>query len=124
MDSPEPSSPISRSSSDSPIPEEPPYMLSSEPPAFTSTARPESIFSSGKRRLMGGASSSTAKSRRREEGSSRRAPASNAWPQTELRDYGGGGRAQREELVDQQLVDKIRQEWGDPFDETAVKSAS
>lgn len=116
-------------------------MLSSEPPAFTSTARPESIFSSGKRRLMGGASSSSAKSRRREEGSSRRAPASNAWPQSELRDYGGGGRGQREELVDQQLVDKIRQgtrsklmtlylmlnncvEWGDPLDETAVKAAS
>ncbi|KAI0755379.1 hypothetical protein C8Q80DRAFT_1144656 [Daedaleopsis nitida] len=33
----------------------------------------------------------------------------------------GGGRSQREELVDSQLVEQLRAQFGDPFDESALK---
>ncbi|EKM51625.1 uncharacterized protein PHACADRAFT_261875 [Phanerochaete carnosa HHB-10118-sp] len=124
MDSPEPGSPISRSSSGSPMPDEPPYLLTSELASFMSSSRGESYLSGGKRRLpMGSVSSSGTKSRRREEAPGRRTGGGGVWQQTEIRDY-TGGRAQREELVDQHIVDNIRTDWGDPFDESAIKTSS
>ena len=83
-------------------------MLAPEMPPFASSSRGDPYPSGGKRRLpMGGASSSNPKSRRREDAPSRRTAGISSWQQPEIREY-AGGRAQREELVDQQIVDKIR----------------
>jgi hypothetical protein len=106
MDSPEPSSPASRSSSESPPPEEMSFSFQVDqnyPVGGTRESYPSA--SAGKRRLpVSSGSGSNAKSRRREEPLRRQTGTGtgSSWTQS---DY---TRPQRDELLDTQLVDKIR----------------
>ena len=103
MDSPDPGSPAS--SSDSPLPEDVPgYPHESQLFLSSSSRDAYPSGSSGKRRLqMSSGAGSSAKSRRREDQPSRRQAGSvNMYTQPEY------GRPQRDELVDVQLVDKIK----------------
>lgn len=81
----------------------------------------------------------SAKNRRREEVPARRTTGGSQWSAPEPRE---SGRNQKEELVDVQLVERLREgevilyqrhayvspilavDWGDPFDDSFVKSAS
>lgn len=145
MDSPtDHESPISNSSDDVPQDD----MIISESTlqhtelAFGMPTRdPPSGSSSVKRRQPPGGfppQSYSTKNRRREEGPVRRTTGSSQWPGGENRE---SGRTQKEELVDVHIVERLREgkrfsfyprhnlklfvlEWGDPFDDTFVKSAS
>ncbi|KAI0795272.1 hypothetical protein BC629DRAFT_1592769 [Irpex lacteus] len=126
MDSPpDPGSPISNSSGDSPPPED---VLMSE-----SVATQESFFgspaalgpSNGKRRQpptgFSAGPAYGAKTRRREEGLPNRRSGPQ-WAAGGERE--GGIRLQKDELIDGQLVERIRNDWGDPFDESFLKNAN
>lgn len=106
MDSPEPGSAGSRSSSDSPTLDE--IALPSVPESSYgfSNVRGEQYSSGGKRRLPVGNIGSSTKNRRREEASTRR-PATNTstWVPA---DYGAQARPSRDELIDYHVVDKVQ----------------
>ncbi|CAL1712493.1 unnamed protein product [Somion occarium] len=125
MDSPvEPGSPVSDSSSDSPPLEETQDALTS---AVRSTSAADALnaarMSGAKRRYGGGshgASSNArdAKSRRREEPGSRKQ--GGQWEgYSNLQAMG-----KKEELIDVGLVEHLRNRFGDPFDDRALKEAS
>ncbi|RDX43462.1 hypothetical protein OH76DRAFT_1410122 [Lentinus brumalis] len=127
MNSPGRTSPtLSESSSDSPDNEieEFPRGIAEEPTAFVSQG-PIAPFGSGfataaaKRRLpggmmFGGMGARDPKSRRKDIRSG-----GGIW------DQGASSRNQRgDDLVDQGLVDQLRVQFGDPFDETLVKNTA
>lgn len=136
MDSPDPGSPVSSSESG---PDDLIYTPAPEPSLHhIGGTRGEPYPSSGKRRMPLGNTGSSAKSRRREEPARRATASSSAWMQTE---YGGSGRSAKDELVDNQLVEKLRagafmlvtipifkligiEDWGDPFDQSLVRDSS
>ncbi|KII90836.1 hypothetical protein PLICRDRAFT_174197 [Plicaturopsis crispa FD-325 SS-3] len=114
--SPSPSTP----SSGTPPPDEPQYI-----PTAPSSSQTREAPTAPKRRLPAGASFAAAstmrdaKTRRREEGGSRRGGGGAAWEGKE-----GGRRGDKEELVDGQLVDYLRKQFGDPFNEEMIKANS
>ncbi|KAJ7228738.1 hypothetical protein GGX14DRAFT_71222, partial [Mycena pura] len=116
-------SPDADSSSSSPASESPPPEEHYPSPGFLNLASQITAsfsHSASKRRLPGGSSfaaassSRDAKSRRRED--PRRG---GTWDGKE-----GGAKREKEELVDGHIVDHLRKEIGDPFNDTAFKAAS
>ncbi|TDL22115.1 hypothetical protein BD410DRAFT_839930 [Rickenella mellea] len=128
--SPDPSS----SSSDSPTDETQLFgdqVAPLSPSATPTTGNASVILQSpgqAKRRLPTGtqsAHSRDSKTRKRDDGNSRRTAGggggNTAGSWTDGREGGGG---KREELVDIELAERLRREFGDPFDETMLKSAA
>lgn len=108
--SPSPSTP----SSGSPPPED----ILNDPPLSPPVVVPNS--SQAKRRLPTGTPSGHSrdlKTRKRDDGNSRRT-GGGGWTD------GREGGKQREELVDIELAERLRRDFGDPFDETLLKSAA
>ncbi|KAI0701566.1 hypothetical protein C8T65DRAFT_741706 [Cerioporus squamosus] len=119
---------LSESSSDSPDNEIEEYTrIAEEPTPFVSQGPSSGGFISGfgappKRRLpgglvVGGVGARDPKSRKKDV----RGGGGGMW------DQGGAGssRGQRgDDLVDQHIVDQLRIQFGDPFDETPLKNAS
>ncbi|KAK7061655.1 hypothetical protein R3P38DRAFT_2830774 [Favolaschia claudopus] len=120
MHSPDPDSGSSSPATDSPPPEENfPTSSSTTSGFFNLASQLTSSFSGSpsKRRLPGssfptGSSSRDPKSRRRDD------PRRGTWDGKE------GGKREKEELVDNHVVETLRKEIGDPFNETAFKAAS
>jgi len=76
--------------------------------------------SPSKRRLPGGSSFAAASSSRDPKSRRREDPRrGGTWEGRE-----GGGKREKEELVDNQVVEYLRKEIGDPFNETSFKAAS
>ncbi|KAJ7095308.1 hypothetical protein B0H15DRAFT_828974 [Mycena belliarum] len=120
-------SPDPDSSSSSPASESPPPEDNYQPSGVAShilnlTSHITSSFGSGspsKRRLPGGSSFAAASSSRDPKSRRREDPRrGSAWEGKE------GGKREKEELVDNGVVEYLRKEIGDPFNDTAFKAAS
>lgn len=138
MDS-EPGSPMSSSGSASPVEEQ-----TIDPSRFSSSRELPSYVNSGKRPLPGSSSfmyGSSTKNRRREDSFPRRTMGGPSVVYPEMRENPSGPRPQRDELLDMSVVEQTRRgmsrilfngavtilrlsDWGDPFDDSAVKSTS
>ncbi|KAI0916746.1 hypothetical protein AcW1_007888 [Taiwanofungus camphoratus] len=120
MESPrEPASPSSSSTSGSPPPEE----RVPDESTFINMSSASSLSGPPKRRLGpspfgGGPNARETKSRRREDNMMRKmGPA--IWDSREA-----GMVRPKDDLVDQPLVDNLRKQFGDPFDDSIVKKAA
>ncbi|KAI0087060.1 hypothetical protein BDY19DRAFT_324997 [Irpex rosettiformis] len=130
MESPiDPGSPISNSSGESPPPED--ILMAESAPtqeAFFDAPLRDNFLgpSNGKRRQpptgFPPGPSYSVKNRRREESSSGRR-GGHQWAVSGERES-GNTRLQKDELIDTQLVERLRHDWGDPFDESFLKDAN
>ncbi|KAJ7700009.1 hypothetical protein B0H17DRAFT_274265 [Mycena rosella] len=121
MHSPDPDSSSSSPASESPPPEDHYQPSGTSSHILNLASHITSSFGSGspsKRRLPGGSSFAAASSSRDPKSRRREDPRRGTWEGKE------GGKREKEELVDNNVVEHLRKEIGDPFLETSFKAAS